>query len=167
MKRCAAIGVAVIALVLWVVLSPAGAQLTPGRTATAILSPPMPASTVAQELPVAFPKGSMGPFGDILVAELTPTFQADFVYGINAQLGTTAVASTGVVDATPTLGLRVQTGVTGGTVLQNFVATNATSYALDLTPFNIFVGPGETLTVSGAATNSGQVGVGLTWDEGN
>lgn len=59
------------------------------------------------------------------------------------------------------------TTVTGGTVLQNFVATNATSYALDLTPFNIFVGPGETLTVSGAATNSGQVGVGLTWDEAN
>lgn len=52
-------------------------------------------------------------------------------------------------------------------ILHNAVATNATSHFIDMTPFDVFVGPGETLAASAMATNSGQVGIGLTWDESN
>jgi hypothetical protein len=59
------------------------------------------------------------------------------------------------------------TTVSGGTAVFNMVATNATSYIIDLTPYDIFVGPAETLTIAASATNAGQVGVAITWDEAN
>lgn len=52
-------------------------------------------------------------------------------------------------------------------ILHNFMVTNTVGYAFDLTPFNVFVGPGETMSASCAATDSGRCGVALTWDEVN
>lgn len=51
-----------------------------------------------------------GAFGDLITAELTPTIQVDFVYGINTQTGSTSIATTGVAD-TDSSRLRLQTGV--------------------------------------------------------
>ena len=49
-------------------------------------------------------------FGDIIVANLLPVVQIDFVYGINTQTGTSSINTTGVVD-TNLSRLRIQTGV--------------------------------------------------------
>ena len=53
---------------------------------------------------------NLSPFGDILVANLTPIIQLDFVYGINTQTGASSVNTTGVVDTNASR-LRIQTGV--------------------------------------------------------
>lgn len=52
---------------------------------------------------------SVSAFGDLIVAENTPLIQMDFVYGINAQTGTSTIVTTGVVD-TSAARLRVQSG---------------------------------------------------------
>jgi hypothetical protein len=36
---------------------------------------------------------------------------------------------------------------------------------VDLTDFNIFIAPGETLTISGASPNNATIGVALNWTE--
>ena len=51
-----------------------------------------------------------GAFGDLIISNLTPSVQIDFIYGINTQTGTTSVTTTGVVD-TDASRLRIQTGV--------------------------------------------------------
>jgi len=48
-------------------------------------------------------------FGDILVANLTPVIQIDFIYGINTQTGTSTVANSATVD-TNLSRLRLQSG---------------------------------------------------------
>lgn len=49
-------------------------------------------------------------FGDLIVSNLTPVVQLDFVYGVNTQTGTTSINTTGVVNTNASR-LRLQTGV--------------------------------------------------------
>jgi hypothetical protein len=72
--------------------------------------PPGGAVTAAGEAKVALPGSNLSAFGDLVSVGMTPTFQADFVYGINSQLGSTTTANGGTVDSAASVGLRVQTG---------------------------------------------------------
>jgi hypothetical protein len=61
------------------------------------------------------------------------------------------------------------TTATGGTLIYNITLANGVnsgdSVVIDLVPFNIFVAPGETLTVSGFSTISATVAAALNWTE--
>lgn len=57
------------------------------------------------------------------------------------------------------------TTVSGGTFLYTLVCGAQGSPLIDLTPFELFVAPGEILTVSGFASSSATIGVGLNWSE--
>lgn len=58
---------------------------------------------------------------------------------------------------------------TGGTLIYNLTLANGAnggdSIMIDLTPFNLFVAPGETLTVGGFSTASAAIAVALNWTE--
>ncbi len=57
------------------------------------------------------------------------------------------------------------TTVAGGTFLFSLGAGNSQNSFIDLTPFNLFIAPGEIMTVSGFATSSATLGCALTWTE--
>jgi hypothetical protein len=61
------------------------------------------------------------------------------------------------------------TTATGGTLIYNLTLANGAnggnSAVIDLTPFSLFVGPGEVLTVSGFSTVSANIAVALNWTE--
>jgi hypothetical protein len=61
------------------------------------------------------------------------------------------------------------TTITGGTYIYNLQisqgANGSGNAVVDLTPYEIFVAPAETLTVSVASTNSASIGVSLNWTE--
>lgn len=62
-----------------------------------------------------------GAFGDLIVTELTPTIQIDFIYGINTQTGTTSIVTTGVADTDASrLRLQTGTGAAGSAVYQSY-----------------------------------------------
>jgi hypothetical protein len=88
----------------------------------------------------------------------TPSFAA--VSGTIAGGGATLTnaQSTASVDTAGTT-------ATGGTVQWNAVCFNDSAGVIDLTPFNIFISPGETITISGAATNSSTQAVAVNWNE--
>lgn len=52
---------------------------------------------------------NVGAFGDIMVAEMTPVIQMDFVYGSHPQLGSSTIVNAGVVDSSSSR-LRLQSG---------------------------------------------------------
>jgi hypothetical protein len=58
------------------------------------------------------------------------------------------------------------TTVSGGTYIHNLQCSgSSTAIATDLDPANIFVGPGEQLTISGFSTGSAALGVSINWTE--
>jgi hypothetical protein len=57
------------------------------------------------------------------------------------------------------------TTTTGGDVIWNTVLFNDGSGVIDLTSQDIWIGPGETLTVSGAATASATLAAAVNWSE--
>ena len=57
------------------------------------------------------------------------------------------------------------TTVAGGTYIYNISCVNQNSMIIDVTPFDIFVAPGEILTCSGFATASSALGISLNWTE--
>jgi hypothetical protein len=57
------------------------------------------------------------------------------------------------------------TTVAGGTFLFSLGAGNSTNSFIDLTPFNLFVAPGEIMTISGFSSISATLGCALTWTE--
>jgi hypothetical protein len=57
------------------------------------------------------------------------------------------------------------TTVTGGLYIFQCVLTNNTNQIIDLTPYNIYIAPSEIMTISGFASNSGVVTVGINWNE--
>jgi hypothetical protein len=89
----------------------------------------------------------------------------------------------GVPAFTPTSGSTVNNGVTitsgnsvasvdvagtttsAGTYIFNINAAGNTSSFLDLTALEIFIAPGETLTVSGKSTSSATIGAAVNWTE--
>lgn len=54
---------------------------------------------------------------------------------------------------------------TGGTLVFNAMINNTGQFIIDLTPFNIFVAPGEILTIAGSATGATQIGIAVNWTE--
>lgn len=88
----------------------ASAWKVDGSAVTQPVSGPLTSTELrATPLYVTLDGPQLGPFGDIITAEHTPVLQLDFVHGINTQMGTTSVVTTGVVD-TNAARLRVQTG---------------------------------------------------------
>ena len=57
------------------------------------------------------------------------------------------------------------TTVTGGNLIFNLVVDNPNSDYVDLTSYDLFVVPGETLTISGYSTNSSSLAVGVNFSE--
>src|SRR3990167_9044616 len=51
----------------------------------------------------------LGPFGDLLTADIHPLIQLDFIHGINSQLGVSTTANSATVD-TSAGRLRLQSG---------------------------------------------------------
>jgi len=59
---------------------------------------------------VAIDRAHLGPFGDLIAEAKVPIIQIDFVYGINAQTGTSAASGTGAAVDTNASRLRLQNG---------------------------------------------------------
>jgi hypothetical protein len=57
------------------------------------------------------------------------------------------------------------TTVASGTFLFTLGAGDSTNSFIDLTPFNLFVAPGEIMTISGFSSISATLGCALTWTE--
>jgi hypothetical protein len=57
------------------------------------------------------------------------------------------------------------TTASAGTYLFNINAAGNTSSFLDITPLEIFIAPGETLTISGKSTASATIGAAVNWTE--
>ena len=57
------------------------------------------------------------------------------------------------------------TTATGGLLVFNITCANNSNMALDLTPFQIFVAPGQVLTISAFSTVSSNHGVAINWSE--
>ena len=55
------------------------------------------------------------------------------------------------------------TTVTGGTYIFSMNAGSTSNGVIDISPYEIFIAPGETLTISGGSTVSSGIGVCLTW----
>jgi|WetSurMetagenome_2_1015567.scaffolds.fasta_scaffold27989_4 hypothetical protein len=57
------------------------------------------------------------------------------------------------------------TTVTGGTHIYNLTVSEPGSTWIDLTPFDIFVAPGETMTFSGFSSSSATITIAVNWTE--
>lgn len=92
----------------------------------------------------------------------SPSYTA--INGTTANAGVTITAGNSVASVDT-----AATTATGGTLIYNITLANGSnggdSAVIDLTPFNLFVAPGETLTVSGFSTVSANVAVALNWTE--
>lgn len=117
---------------------------------------------------------NLSAFGDIVTVQPTPVFQADFVYGLNDQVWSTAVVSgTGAnAGVTITAGQSVAssdvagTTVTGGTRIYSiYAAHGALTGTADFQDYDVFVAPAETLTISAESTLQTTVAVSVNWTE--
>ena len=57
------------------------------------------------------------------------------------------------------------TTITGGTYIFNISLGISNSSIVDMTPYNIYIAPAETLTFSGFASLAGNIQVGINWNE--
>jgi hypothetical protein len=57
------------------------------------------------------------------------------------------------------------TTVSGGTLVFTIYVDNPDTHFIDLTPYDIFIAPGDTATISGFSSISAQMGVGINWAE--
>ena len=57
------------------------------------------------------------------------------------------------------------TTATGGTLIYNLTTSTPGDQTVDLTPFGLFVAPGEILTVSGFGSSSATIAAALNWSE--
>jgi hypothetical protein len=57
------------------------------------------------------------------------------------------------------------TTVAGGTYIHSVTVDNPNSRDINLEPFNLFIAPGEILTISGYSSNSSELGVSINWSE--
>jgi len=97
-----------------------------------------------------------GPFGDLNIAQLTPSAQIDFIYGINTQTGTSSIVTTGVAD-TDASRLRLQTGV-GAAGSATYQTTKTSRYRAGEGMIARFTG----VWASSAASSTQVIGVGST-----
>ena len=56
------------------------------------------------------------------------------------------------------------TGTTG-TVVSNLCLARNSNFSLDLTPLNLFVGPGQTISVTAQSAASASIQVAFNWNE--
>ena len=56
------------------------------------------------------------------------------------------------------------TGTTG-TVVSNLCLARNSNFALDLTPLNLFIGPGQTITVTAASAAAASIQIAFNWNE--
>lgn len=77
----------------------------------------------------------------------------------------TLIGATTVIASTTPIGFTAGTTLTGGTVEYNAVVAVGNSAVVDLTPLNLFLNPGDTLTLAVGSTQSATVGVGVSWVE--
>lgn len=113
---------------------------------------------------------------NISVSSSAASGVADIRLKINSTLGgspsyTTINGTTGDGGVTITSGNSVAsydvagTTVTGGTYIFGLTVDNPNSNIIDLESYNIFVAPGETLTISGFSTISSAIAVAINWVE--
>ena len=57
------------------------------------------------------------------------------------------------------------TTATAGTLIYNLTIATPGDHTVDLTPFGLFVAPGEILTVSGFGSSSATIAAALNWSE--
>ena len=99
-----------------------------------------------------------------------------FRFKINATLGgspsyTTINGTSADGGATITSGNSIAsydtagTTVTGGTYIGGIVIDNPDTSSTDLEKYELFIAPGDTLTISGFSTVSSAIGVGINWSE--
>ena len=92
----------------------------------------------------------------------SPAYAA--VKGTTANSGVTITAGDSVASVDT-----AATTATGGNMIYNITLANGAnggdSTVIDLTPFNLFVAPGEVLTVSGFSTVAAVIAVALNWAE--
>lgn len=80
--------------------------------------------------------------------------------------GSTADSGVTLTSAQSTASFDVAgTTVTGGTTVYNAAAARNSHALIDLTPFEIFIAPGETLTFSAASAASASISVAVNWNE--
>lgn len=88
----------------------------------------------------------------------TPSFTA--ISGTTADGGIT-ITSGNSIASYDTAG----TTITGGNYIFSLFADNPNTQTVDLEPYDIFIAPGEILTISGFSSTSSQLGVSLCWSE--
>jgi len=88
----------------------------------------------------------------------TPTYTT--VNGTSVDAGVTITAGNSIASY-DTAG----TTVTGGLQIFNIVLAANGNNIIDLTPFEIYIAPGSTLTASGASSNSAQLAIGINFSE--
>ena len=89
----------------------------------------------------------------------SPAFAA--INGTTADSGVTLTSANSVasVDTAGT------TLATQGTMLFNLMVSSGNSTQVDMTPYEIYIAPGETLIITGAASVSSSLGVAVNWSE--
>jgi hypothetical protein len=88
----------------------------------------------------------------------TATYAA--INGTTADNGVTITAGNSVASANT-----VHTTATGGTYIFNMSVSGQAGQVVDLAPFDLYVSPGEILTVSGFATASASLSASVNWTE--
>lgn len=150
---------------------------------------------VEQSMIDHFPHANLGAFGDLETMPMTPVCHLSFVTGTRSQLLSSTTANSATVDTnggrlrlqsgtyaaisgtTADEGVTLTsaqsvvsrdtagTTITGGDVLWNGMFFNDSSGIINLTDHEIFIAPGEVLTISGTATNSATLGGAVNWVE--
>lgn len=114
--------------------------------------------------------------GSVSVGSSAANGTALFRLKINATLGGTPSYAT-INGTTADNGVTITSGnsittvdvagttVTGGTHIYSIALDNPNSQYIDLTPYDLFVAPGETVTVSGFSSQTSELSVALNWSE--
>lgn len=79
--------------------------------------------------------------------------------------GSTADNGVSLTSAQSTMSYDTAGGISGGTTLFNFSVNCGTNFTLDMTPYGIFIAPGEIMTVTGASTASTLLALAMNWNE--
>jgi hypothetical protein len=82
------------------------------------------------------------------------------INGTTADNGVTITAGNSIASANT-----VHTTATGGTYIFNMSVSGQSNLIVDLAPFDLYVSPGEILTVSGFATASASISASINWSE--
>ena len=71
----------------------------------------------------------------------------------------------GALKSAATAAFEAGTTVTGGTYLGGIAGDNPSSQAIGLEPYDLYIAPGQTLTISGFSSIASQIEIALNWSE--